>query len=201
MQIILPTIIIIIAYLIGSISSSVIICKIAKKPDPRTQGSGNAGATNVLRFAGKKIAIFTLISDMLKGTIAVLIGRLLGLEGLILGLVAIAVILGHIYPIFFKFKGGKGIATGLGVMFALSPALGIMAVLTWIVIASIFRYSSLAALVTFSLAPIYTIFLASHTYFIPLAMITALVIWRHRKNILRLKIGTENKIGEKTDVT
>lgn len=197
MNVLLPAIIIIIAYLIGSISSSIIICKIAKKPDPRTQGSGNPGATNVLRFAGKKIAIITLISDMLKGTIAVLIGRLFGLEGIVLGLVAIAVILGHIYPIFFKFKGGKGMATGIGIMFALSPALGIMAVLTWIVIASIFRYSSLASLVTFSLAPIYTIFLASPMYFIPLAMIAAFGIWRHRENLLRLKIGTESKIGEK----
>lgn len=188
---------IIIAYLIGSISSSIVICKIAKKPDPRTQGSGNAGATNMLRIAGKKLAFITLISDIAKGTIVILLGRLLGLQDIVLGLLALAVLIGHAYPIFFKFKGGKGIATGLGVMFALSPLLGIAATITWIIIAILFRYSSLAALVTFVLAPFYALLLTNPIYFLTLIAMTAFVIWRHRENIARLRVGTEKKIGEK----
>ncbi|GAG95884.1 unnamed protein product, partial [marine sediment metagenome] len=140
---------IIIAYLLGSISSAVILCKLFGYADPRTLGSGNAGTTNVLRVAGKKLAIMTLVFDVLKGFVAVMFARTLGLDNFVLGIVALAAFLGHLYPLFFKFKGGKGIATGLGVMLALSLSLGIAVIITWLLIAMFFRYSSLAALIAF----------------------------------------------------
>ncbi|MGD9109236.1 MAG: glycerol-3-phosphate 1-O-acyltransferase PlsY [Gammaproteobacteria bacterium] len=185
---------IIIAYLLGSISSAIIICKLFGYPDPRTLGSGNAGATNVLRIAGKKLAIFTLILDALKGFVAVMIARTLGLDNFILGVVALAAFLGHLYPIFFKFKGGKGIATGLGVMLGLSPELGGMVIVTWILIAAIFRYSSLAAIVAFVLAPIYAFFLTNRQYVIALFIMMLFILWRHRTNIKRLLQKVEPKI-------
>jgi glycerol-3-phosphate acyltransferase PlsY len=192
----LSIITIILAYLIGSISCAIIICKITHLPDPRTQGSGNAGATNMLRFAGKKLALITLIGDISKGTIAVIIGRMLEQDGLMLGLIALSAFIGHLYPIFFKFKGGKGVATGIGGIFGLSPLLGIIAVATWMIIAFIFQYSSLASMVTFILTPFYALFLKNTAYFIPLIIIAMLIIWRHRNNIERLKKGTESKIGK-----
>ncbi|MGD9153623.1 MAG: glycerol-3-phosphate 1-O-acyltransferase PlsY [Gammaproteobacteria bacterium] len=188
------TICIIIAYLLGSISSAIIICKLFGYPDPRTLGSGNAGATNVLRIAGKKLAIFTLLFDALKGFVAVMIARTLGLDNFILGVVALAAFLGHLYPIFFKFKGGKGIATGLGVMFGLSPELGGMVIVTWILIAAIFRYSSLAAITAFVLAPIYAFFLTNRQYVIALFIMMLFILWRHRANIKRLFQKVEPKI-------
>lgn len=188
---------IIIAYLLGSISSAIIICKLTDQPDPRTKGSASAGATNVLRIAGKKLAVFTLLGDLLKGFIAVMIARVLGLDGWHLGLVAIAVFLGHLYPIFFKFKGGKGIATGIGIMLALSLQLGGMVILTWIAVIIIFRYSSLASLIAFVLAPLYAWLLTEPIYAIAIAVITILIIWTHRTNLQRLFSGTEPKIGRK----
>jgi glycerol-3-phosphate acyltransferase PlsY len=188
---------IIIAYLLGSISSAIIICKLTDQPDPRTKGSASAGATNVLRIAGKKLAVFTLLGDLLKGFIAVMIAKVLGLNGWHLGLIAIAVFLGHLYPIFFKFKGGKGIATGIGIMLALSLQLGGMVILTWIAIAIIFRYSSLASLVAFVLAPLYAWLLTEPIYAVAIAVITILIIWTHRTNLQRLFSGTEPKIGRK----
>jgi glycerol-3-phosphate acyltransferase PlsY len=187
-----------IAYLLGSVSCSILICKISKQPDPREQGSGNAGATNVLRIAGKKLALCTLLGDMAKGLLAVLIGRLLGQTGFLLGLVAFAVFMGHVYPIFFKFKGGKGVATGFGALFALSPILGVLSLVTWGVVAAIFRYSSLASLVSFVLMPFYSIFFVTpfYVYFLPLSLMACLTFWKHRGNISRLQSGTESKIGQ-----
>lgn len=193
---ILDIICIIIAYLLGSISTAVILCKLAKQSDPRTQGSGNAGATNVLRIAGKKLAVPTLLGDILKGFVAVMLARVLGLDNFPLALVALAAFLGHLYPIFFSFKGGKGIATGIGVMLALSLTLGILVILTWLVVALIFRYSSLAALVAFVLAPFYTLAVTNPQYTIGIAIITLFILWRHRTNIKRLFAGTEPKIGK-----
>lgn len=194
----LTIIAIVAAYLIGSISCSILICKITKNPDPRTQGSGNPGATNVLRFAGKKLAFCTLGGDMAKGVIAVFLGRLLGQTGILLGFVAFAAFLGHLYPIFFRFKGGKGVATGLGTMLVLSPILGLCALATWGIIAGIFRYASLASLVTFVLVPFYSLFFADpfYAYFIPFALMALLMFWKHRGNIARLKLGTETQIGK-----
>jgi len=185
---------IIIAYLLGSVSSAIIICKLFGYADPRTLGSGNAGATNVMRVAGKKLAILTLVFDVLKGFVAVMIARTLGLDNFLLGVVALAAFLGHLYPIFFKFKGGKGIATGLGVMLALSLSLGSAVIITWFLIALIFRYSSLAALIAFILAPIYAFFLTNRQYVIALFVITLFILWSHRANIRRLAQGIEPKI-------
>ena len=185
---------IIIAYLLGSISSAIIICKLFGYPDPRTVGSYNAGATNVLRVAGKKLAILTLVFDVLKGFVAVMIARTLGLDNFVLGIVALAAFIGHIYPIFFKFQGGKGIATGIGVMLALSLHLGVLVIITWVVVAATFRYSSLAALVAFVLAPIYAFFVTNRQYVIALIVITLIILWRHRENIQRLIQKIEPKI-------
>jgi glycerol-3-phosphate acyltransferase PlsY len=187
----------IIAYLLGSVSTSILISKLAKIPDPRQVGSGNPGATNMLRVAGKKLAALTLVGDVCKGLMAVLIARFFFNQcDFYLGLVAFAAILGHIYPIFHKFKGGKGVATAFGAILGLSPLLGLAVVLTWLTIAFIFRYSSLAALVACSLAPVYALFLAPPKFFIGLALIAILILWRHRENLERLRHRTEKKIGE-----
>lgn len=187
---------IIIAYLLGSIATSVIVCKWAKKPDPREEGSKNPGATNVLRLAGKKPALFTLLGDMLKGVVAIIIGRVLGQHGFNLSLVAIAVYLGHVFPLFYKFKGGKGVATGLGAILAMTPTVGIIVMIVWALVAAIFRYSSLAALVAFLVAPFLDLFISQPTYFIGLIIMLVLVYWRHWANIERLRAGTEPKIGK-----
>lgn len=186
----------VIAYLLGSISTSIIVCKIAKKPDPREVGSKNPGATNVLRVAGRKFALFTLIGDLGKGVIAVLVARfLLHQSGIFLSIAAFAVIFGHIYPIFHKFHGGKGVATAFGAFIALSPLLGVVVMLTWLVIAFVFRYSSLAALVANALAPIYSLAISHSQYFAGLVLIAIVIFWRHRENIERLINKTEQKIG------
>lgn len=196
----LTAFVLIIAYLLGSISSSIIICKLAHLPDPRSQGSKNPGATNMLRIGSKKLAAITLLGDMLKGIIAVSIGRILGLTGFELSFVALAAFLGHLYPIYFKFKGGKGVATAFGAYFALSPLLGVAVILTWIIVALIARYSSLAALTALALAPFYSLFAAQpfYAYFLALMLMTILSFWRHRANIMRLYHKTETKIGQKT---
>ncbi|GAK84662.1 acyl-phosphate:glycerol-3-phosphate O-acyltransferase PlsY [Vibrio ponticus] len=144
------------AYLLGSISSAVLICRVLRLPDPRNVGSNNPGATNVLRIGGRKAAVSVLLCDMLKGTIPVWSGYYLGIDPLMLGLAAIAACLGHMYPLFFHFKGGKGVATALGAIAPIGLDLTAMVIATWIVVAFIFRYSSFAALVTVLLAPMYT---------------------------------------------
>jgi len=188
-------ILVVIAYLIGSLSSAIIVCKALNLPDPRTQGSMNPGATNVLRIAGKGPALITLVGDMLKGFIPVLIGHLIGINGISLGLIAGAAFLGHLYPIFFKFQGGKGVATALGTFLALSPIAGIGIILSWIVVAFVFRYSSLAALIAAIMAPIFMLLFTGVQYLIPTLVITAMLIWRHWDNIQRLRAGTEGKIN------
>jgi acyl phosphate:glycerol-3-phosphate acyltransferase len=188
---------IIIAYLLGAVPSAIIVCKFAKVSDPRTEGSKNPGTTNVLRIAGKKLAIITLAGDMLKGVVAVLVGRILHLQGSELGFIALAACIGHIYPIFLKFKGGRGVATAFGTMLALSFFLGLAVIATWVVIALVFRYSSLAAIVAAVLAPCYALLLFNPNYFLPLTIMTLLLLWRHSENIERLFKGTETKIGKK----
>lgn len=185
----------VIAYLLGSISTSIILCKIAKKPDPREVGSKNPGTTNILRIAGKKFALFTLIGDLGKGAIAVLLARfLLHQSDISLSIAAFAVILGHIYPIFHKFQGGKGVATAFGAFIALSPLFGLVVVLTWLVVALAFRYSSLAAIVANVLAPIYVLAISNTKYFVGLVLIALIILWRHKGNIERLINHTEQKI-------
>ncbi|EEX42965.1 glycerol-3-phosphate 1-O-acyltransferase PlsY [Vibrio sp. Vb2880] len=192
----LALIMIISAYLLGSISSAVLICRVMGLPDPRAVGSHNPGATNVLRIGGKKTAVAVLLCDMLKGTIPVWSAYFLGIDSLLLGIIAIAACLGHMYPLFFHFKGGKGVATALGAIAPIGLDLTLMIMLTWLVVAVIFRYSSLAALVTVLLAPFYT-WMVKPQYTLPVAMLCCLIVLRHHQNIKRLFAGTEPKVGEK----
>lgn len=187
---------IICAYLLGSISSAVLICRLLRLPDPRENGSHNPGATNVLRIGGKKAAIAVLLCDMLKGTIPVWSGYFLSIDPIILGVVAISACLGHMYPIFFHFKGGKGVATALGAIAPIGWDLTLLIMATWLAVALLFRYSSLAALVTVLLAPLYT-WLIKPQYTLPVAMLCCLIIFRHHQNIRRLLDGNESKIGDK----
>ncbi|WP_353571839.1 glycerol-3-phosphate 1-O-acyltransferase PlsY [Candidatus Albibeggiatoa sp. nov. BB20] len=186
---------VVIAYLLGSFSSAVVVCKLMGYADPRTLGSGNPGATNVLRHGGKKAAIITLILDMLKGVVAVLLAKFLTDHSLFVALSALAVFLGHLYPVFFNFKGGKGVATALGVLLALHWMVGVGALLTWLAMAFSFRYSSLAALITAAMTPIYMYWFSGiEHYIVANVIITALIFWRHQSNIQKLVNGTEGKI-------
>lgn len=184
----------IIAYLLGSLSMSVIFAKIMGTSDPRTAGSGSAGATNVLRTAGKQQAILVLIGDVLKGLIAIWIAHLLHVKPFMLGLVGLAAVMGHIYPVFFGFKGGKGVATAVGAIFGLSWVTGFLIAIAWAAIAIVTRYASLASIVSVILAPVFLAIFSTGAYFIPAALIAAIVIWKHKDNIARLQSKTENKI-------
>lgn len=187
---------IIFAYLLGSISSAVLICRLLGLPDPRTQGSQNPGATNVLRIGGRKAALAVLLCDMLKGTIPVWSGYFLQIDAVILGVIAIAACLGHMYPLFFHFRGGKGVATALGALAPIGLDLTGLVIATWLLIVAIFRYSSLAAIISVLLAPLYTWWIKPQ-YTLPVAMLCCLIILRHHQNIRRLLEGTEPKVGEK----
>ncbi|MFN3016729.1 glycerol-3-phosphate 1-O-acyltransferase PlsY [Vibrio coralliilyticus] len=192
----LALVMIIFAYLLGSISSAVLICRVLRLSDPRRVGSHNPGATNVLRIGGKKAAAAVLLCDMLKGTIPVWGGYFLNIDPIILGVIAIAACLGHMYPIFFHFKGGKGVATALGAIAPIGLDLTAMIIATWLLVVLIFRYSSLAAIVTVLLAPLYT-WMIKPQYTLPVAMLCCLIVFRHHQNIRRLFEGTEPKVGEK----
>ena len=185
----------VIAYLLGSISCGIIVSKMLNLPDPRQKGSGNPGATNVLRLGGKQAAAYVLIGDALKGLIAVLIARLLHVHGIALGFVAFVAVIGHIFPVYFKFKGGKGVATAIGAILGLAPWVAVFLIATWIIVLLIFRYASVAALITAIAAPIYMSiggYFLSYTF--PVLLITILIIWKHWENICRLRKGTEGKI-------
>lgn len=184
-------------YLLGSVSSAIIACKLMGLPDPRSQGSGNPGATNILRMAGKKLAIVVLIGDVLKGIIPVALAIVLGLSPDLLGWVVLATFLGHLYPVFFKFQGGKGVATAIGGIFILSWPLGLALILTWLLIVLIFRYSSLGAIVAAVLAPVYGYWLLMPGNYLPIVIMCIFLIYRHWKNIKNLLAGKEDKIGAK----
>ena len=186
------------AYLAGSVSSAIVVSKLFYLPNPRMHGSGNPGATNVLRIGGKKAAASVLLCDMLKGTIPVWGGFFLGIDPVILGVIAIAACLGHMYPLFFHFKGGKGVATALGAIAPIGLDFTAMIIGTWLAIAFCFRYSSLAALVTVLLAPLYT-WMLKPQYTLPVAMLCCLIVFRHHQNIRRLLDGSEPKIGDKKE--
>ena len=184
------------AYLIGSLSSAIIVCKVMGLPDPRQEGSGNPGATNVLRFGGKKAAAITLAGDMIKGLIPVLVVKYLDATAVTLSLVGLAAFLGHLYPIFFQFKGGKGVATMLGVMFGFSWWIGLATAGTWLFMAKIVKISSLSALVATALAPLYVWYWFNTNISIAVTIImTVILFWRHRSNITNLVKGTEDSIG------
>lgn len=191
------TIAILIAYLFGSISSAIVVCKMMSLPDPRTQGSRNPGATNVLRIGGKKPAILTLIGDVLKGVIPVVAARIYGFDELSLSLITFAAFFGHLYPIFFRFEGGKGVATAGGCILALTWKIGLPLFATWLLVAIIFRYSSLAALIAALAAPFYAWAFTNVYYTVMTIMISSLLIYRHRSNIRKLIEGKEDKIGKK----
>ena len=194
------------AYLIGSVSFAVVVSKCMRLPDPHSYGSGNPGATNVLRTGNKRAAVLTLLGDALKGFVAVVLARMIlgqdaltsSLNSWILCGVVVAVFLGHLFPIFHGFKGGKGVATACGILFGINWILGLATLATWIIVAKFMRYSSLAALAAAVFGPIYFVFLFGfHPMGIALLIVCALLIWRHRSNIRNLMNGTESRIGSK----
>ena len=188
-------ILIIFAYLIGSISAAIIVCKLLNLPDPRTQGSNNPGATNVLRIGGKKAAAIVLLGDGLKGFIPVAIGQYLSLELGALAWVALAAFLGHVYPIFFGFKGGKGVATFIGALLGLNVLVGLAFVATWLFVAKVLKISSLSALIATLLAPLYCYLLTNNleaSYIV--ALIGVWIFFTHRSNIKRMISGEEDTI-------
>lgn len=186
-------------YLFGSVSAAIIVCRLMGLPDPRTEGSGNPGATNVLRVGGKKAAAVTLLGDLLKGTIPLLIARAITDEPATLALVGTAAFFGHLYPVFFAFQGGKGVATGLGVLLGWHWAAFLLTALTWLVVARLGKISSLAALAAFLLAPVYIWLLTgAPALTIAAAVITLSTFWRHRSNIGKILAGTESRIGQKS---
>jgi glycerol-3-phosphate acyltransferase PlsY len=181
------SVLILFAYLLGSVSSAIVVCKVMGLPDPREEGSGNPGATNVMRIGGKKAAAITFFGDFLKGLIPVLIAKFLGTPPVFWTFVGLAAFIGHLYPVFFGFKGGKGVATSAGVLFGFDLFVGGAFGLTWYLIYFISKISSLAALITSTLAPIYAWFL-TEDIFLTLAtlVMTGLLLWRHEGNIKRL---------------
>lgn len=185
------------AYLCGSISSAVLVSKLFRLPDPRLHGSGNPGATNVLRLGGKLPAVLVLVFDILKGTIPVWGSYFLKIEPLYLGLIAICACVGHIFPLFFGFKGGKAVATAFGTMMPIGLDLAGLLIGSWLVIVALSGYSSLAAILTVGLAPVFTWFIKP-LYTIPVSMLSILIILRHRENIMRLWRGKESKVWDKT---
>jgi acyl phosphate:glycerol-3-phosphate acyltransferase len=186
------------AYLLGSVSFGIVISKLFGLPDPRTVGSGNPGATNVLRSGKKLAALLTLLGDAAKGWLAVFVAQQWGLGADMVCLVALAVFIGHLYPIYYGFKGGKGVATALGVLLAFSGWLGLAVLLTWALVFAIWRYSSLAALIAASMAPLYAWYLLPSESYVWTALVLALLlIWRHRSNISKLLAGTEAGFGKK----
>jgi len=193
---ILDTILIAFGYFLGSASAAILVCRAMSLPDPRTEGSNNPGATNVLRIAGKKPAAITLAGDFLKGLIPVYLAIGMGASDSVVALTGIAALLGHIFPVFFGFQGGKGVATGLGVLFAFSWSVAVCVALTWLIVAKIFRISSLSALVATILAPVFAWALSSTTFFLASICIAILILYRHTDNIKRLVNGKEGEITE-----
>jgi glycerol-3-phosphate acyltransferase PlsY len=197
-----PAIAALAAYLIGSLSFAVIVSRAMGLSDPRTYGSGNPGATNVLRSGNKTAAILTLVFDALKGFLPVFavvqFGAPYGLGEGTVALVGLAAFLGHLWPVFFRFQGGKGVATAAGVLLGMNPWLGLATLLTWAIIAFFFRYSSLAAIVSAAFAPFYQLLIwGGGPLAFSIAVMGLLLVWRHSANIKKLLAGTESKLGQK----
>jgi glycerol-3-phosphate acyltransferase PlsY len=203
----LPALATVAAYLIGSLSFAVIVSSAMGLNDPRSYGSKNPGATNVLRSGNKLAAVLTLLLDAFKGWLPVAVvqtwGAEYGLDAGTVALVGLAAFLGHLYPVFFRFVGGKGVATAMGVVLAVNPVLGLATGVTWLLIAYFFRYSSLAALVAAVFVPVYYLMAdgvfwrADNRIALALVVVSGLLIWRHAENLSRLVKGTESKIGKK----
>lgn len=187
------------AYLLGSINSAILTCRAMRLPDPRTEGSGNPGASNVLRVGSKTAAAITLSGDLLKGLVPVLLVTALAGDARLIASTGLAALLGHIYPVYYRFRGGKGVATTLGVLLGMNWILGVLWIAAWFATAMLFRYSSLAALTATTVALCFALRFWLHDIWMTgtLAVITALVFWRHSRNIRDLFAGKEVKIGEK----
>ena len=189
---------VIIAYLFGCISTAIIVCKLRGLPDPRSAGSGNPGATNVLRLGGRGAAAATLVGDMLKGVLPVLAVTWLQADISVVAATGVAAFLGHLYPVYYGFKGGKGVATALGVLFGFSWWVGLLCVATWLAVAALTRISSLSGLISMLLAPAFVFWLTVSVALGLAAMIMSVFIyWRHRSNIRALLSGTEPHIGQR----
>lgn len=188
---------VLVAYLLGSVSSAIIVCRLMGLPDPRSEGSGNPGATNVLRIGGKKAAALTLVGDMLKGYIPVALAAWFGLAPEVIIAIGVAAFVGHLWPVFFNFQGGKGVATELGVLFGLHPVIGLVIAAVWLFIAKGLKISSLAALVAMTLAPVMVWFWTGGelSWTLGVAVMSILLIIRHKSNIQRLLSGEESAIG------
>lgn len=187
----------VLAYLAGSVSAAILVCRAMGLEDPRTAGSGNPGATNVLRVGGKLPAALTLLGDALKGFLPVFITASLIDHPATIALAALAAFIGHLYPIFFNFEGGKGVATALGALPGVDLTVGALALLTWLAVSLAFKRSSLAALVTFALVPVYLLFEGHQTFAVGFVIIGAFLYYTHRGNIQRLLAGTEPVIGKR----
>lgn len=186
------------AYLLGSIASAIVVCRLLGLADPRAGGSGNPGTTNVMRLHGKKAALLTLAGDVLKGFLPVLAAWLCQQPDTVLALTGLAAFLGHLYPVFFRFRGGKGVATLIGVLFGLHWMLGLCFIATWLIAAMLFRYSSLSGLIAAMLTPIYTAWIIPDLLVVGITgLMTLILIARHRSNIKNLMAGREEKIGVK----
>lgn len=198
MDIILPIVLIIAAYLLGSVSTAILSSKLFNFPDPRTNGSNNPGTTNVLRLGGKIPAAFTLLGDVLKGLIPVIIAKAFELSDFWTVLIAIAAFSGHLFPLYYDFKGGKGVATAMGVFIGLNPIIGLAVLATWLSVAVALNISSVAALIAILFAPFYFYLVTnSGALGFGLLIITALIYWKHIPNIQRILMGTESKISNR----
>ncbi|MBE7566383.1 glycerol-3-phosphate 1-O-acyltransferase PlsY [Acidithiobacillus thiooxidans] len=192
MSVIIDIVFIVGAYLIGSVATAILVGRAMGLGDPRQSGSGNPGATNILRIGGKKAAALTLCGDLIKGVIPVVVARWLGAEGWILAAVALATFLGHLYPVYFGFRGGKGVATAMGILLAMMPLLGLSVLGVWIVVFAVMRVSSLAALLAATSAiPLVFAWSASSSMHALIIVLVILILWRHRSNIQRLLDGRE----------
>ena len=184
------------SYFVGSVSAAVIVANRTKLPDPRSAGSGNPGATNILRLGGKRAAALTLFGDLIKGTLAIAVARYFSADTLLWGLCGGAVFLGHLYPVFFGFKGGKGVATAFGVYLGLEPLTALVLFAVWLLTAAGLRYASLASLASAAAAPLCVWFIQHDWPLLAMSIgISALLAWRHRANIRRLLAGDEPRIG------
>lgn len=194
----IDAVVVLIAYLIGSIASAILVCRAMRLPDPRSEGSGNPGATNVLRIAGKGPAALTLAGDVLKGVLPVLMASNLSRSPTVEALAALAAVLGHLYPLYFRFQGGKGMATALGAIAALAWPVACTMCAIWLAVAAATRYSSLASMTAAIGAPVAALWFAPHPANVGVLVgIAAFLLWRHRANIQRLIRGTESRIGQR----